>query len=158
LCRFFDLWREDFTKGEYVSVRAFDNYVRMAAGQRPDSCSMTGRCRAYPLIEADGSVYPCDFYAISEYPLGNIADKSFEELLTGEIARLFESATATIPSECAQCEFFPLCGGGCRRDREAAPGKPIGANRFCEAYKTFFGHAAPALRDIAISLFGKSVI
>ena len=57
LCDIFDLWYEDFIKGDYYSIRIFDNYINMLMGQPPENCAMRGICQAYPLVEADGSVY-----------------------------------------------------------------------------------------------------
>jgi len=74
LKRFFDKWRADFLGGREVSVRYFDNLVRMAAGLPHEMCSLLGSCQCQFVFEADGSVYPCDFYVTDEWRLGNIRD------------------------------------------------------------------------------------
>lgn len=41
-------------------------------GYEPEACDQRGKCMEYYVCEADGSVYPCDFYMLDEYRLGNI--------------------------------------------------------------------------------------
>ena len=152
LCSIFDQWYTDIERNDYYSIRAFDNYVRMLAGQPAESCSMKGVCTAYALIEADGSVYPCDFYAIDEYLLGNVNTHDFEEMLTGCKAERFISPSRQIDPTCASCEYHFICKGGCRRDREPVKnGVPL-LNRYCEAYKLFFSYALPRLKAISLRL------
>ena len=39
---------------------------------------MYGRCSMQNVIESDGSIYPCDFYALDQYQMGNILDPSVD--------------------------------------------------------------------------------
>ncbi len=149
LCRFFDLWYEDFIRGEYISVRAFDNWVRMLMGQQPENCGMAGQCRAYPVVEADGSVYPCDFYVLDEHKLGDVSTHSFGEMLTGEEAQRFMHPSRVLREECGACDYAFICRAGCRRDREPIEEGLPALNRYCAGYKTFFAHALPRMVDIA---------
>lgn len=152
LCRIFDLWRADFARGDYVSIRTFDNYVHILGGYPPESCAMNGFCAAYPLVEADGSVYPCDFYALDKYRLGRVGAHSFAEMLEGDAARDFAAPSLEPHPDCLACEYGFICRGGCRRDREESGG--LSLNRHCRAYKIFFAHALPGMREIAGRVFG----
>lgn len=149
LCRFFDLWYRDYVAGHYVSIRAFDNYINMLAGRPPENCGMAGVCTAHPLVEADGSVYPCDFYAVDRYKLGDVHHDSFADMLSGEAAMSFMVPSRKVRPGCGTCEFLPLCRGGCRRDCEPVVNDVVGQNRFCSAYRTFFAHALPRMQRIA---------
>ncbi|WP_243099433.1 MULTISPECIES: SPASM domain-containing protein [Clostridia] len=40
-------------------------------GYQPEACDQRGTCGIQTVVEADGSVYPCDFYMLDEYRLGN---------------------------------------------------------------------------------------
>lgn len=151
LCRFFDLWYEDFIRGDYYSVRMFDNWVRMLMGEPPENCGMSGYCQSYPVIEADGSVYPCDFYVLDEYRIGNVATDSFADMLGGEASQKFMAPSREIPAQCRVCEYVAICRNGCRRDREPLGAEP-GVNYYCEGYKQFFAHALPRMRDIAAKM------
>lgn len=155
LCRFFDLWYEDFIRGDYYSVRMFDNYVRMLMGEQPENCGMIGVCHAYPVIEADGSVYPCDFYVIDQHLLGNVRSDSFADMLQSDTAVRFEAPSKPMHEECQACKYAFICRGGCRRDREDA-GKGVALNYYCEGYKVFFEHALPRMADIAAKMSRRS--
>jgi len=149
LCRIFDLWYADFIKNNYISIRTFDNYIQMQAGYPPESCAMAGVCSAYALIEADGSVYPCDFYAVDEFYLGNLTDKGFAQMLTSEKAEHFMAASRYVDPNCQSCGFYNLCRGGCRRNREPIINGNLSRNHLCEAYKIFFSHSLNRMKEIA---------
>lgn len=155
LCRIFDLWYADFVSGDYYSIRIFDNYIRIIAGQPPENCAMAGRCNAYLLVEADGSVFPCDFYAVDEHRLGNILTDEIPDLLTGTAARGFMEASHCIHPDCENCSYFAICRGGCRRDREPVVDGMPAKNIYCEAYKLLFAHALPRMTQIARQLFSR---
>ena len=136
----FDCWREDLRVGQYTSIRMFDNLAQMLNGLPPKDCSMRGQCTAGTVIEADGSVYPCDFYVMEKWRLGNILDTGFDALLTGERAVDFVQSSPQLSDVCLCCAYRSLCRSGCRRHREPIhPGQPQN-NRFCEAYRMFYAH------------------
>jgi len=149
LCRIFDLWYTDLINNEYYSIRAFDNYVQMLAGKPAENCAMNGICNTYALIEADGSVYPCDFYALDEYLLGNINTHGFEQMLTSEKSEAFISSSHYIDHKCRSCEYHFICRGGCRRDREPVINGIPSLNHYCNAYKIFFDHALQRMKVLA---------
>lgn len=152
----FDEYYKDFQKGQYISVRGFDNYISMLMTGRAESCGMNGVCSAYHLIEANGDVYPCDFYVLDRYRMGNIMTHTLGELSASPIAREFVRESYPIREECRRCKWYPLCHGGCRRNREPfVNGKP-GLNRFCEAYKGFFEYAYPRMESMARSIIKKN--
>ena len=144
----------DFINGRYVSVRQFDNFVRIAAGMPAECCGMGGRCYANLVIEADGSAYPCDFYVIDKWRMGNITEDSIEEILNSDIAVRFVKESLSIAEECHTCRYFPVCKGGCRRHRECEGGELM-LNRYCEVYKQFFASNAFLVSDIARRLCKK---
>ena len=44
----------------------------MRLGMPPESCGMSGVCSLQNVGEADGGVYPCDFYVTDRYRLGSV--------------------------------------------------------------------------------------
>ena len=146
----FKLYVRDIRNGEYVSVRTFDNYIQMLKGRRPESCSMTGRCTCYFVIEGNGDVYPCDFYVLDRWKLGNIRDNDFRSMLKSEKASDFVTSSVYMHPDCRTCRHYSLCRGGCRRDKEPFDdqGKP-GKNRYCESFKMFFDTCGDELRALA---------
>ncbi len=145
LKKLFDLWYGELEQGRYWSVRYFDNLVWMLMGNCPAQCSMVGRCMPQYLVEADGSVYPCDFYGLDEYRLGNICKDSWQELDRERARTGFAEASAQVPAACGACRWYGLCRNGCRRER-LPEGEQPGRNYYCQAYVGFFEYAWPRLR------------
>ena len=141
----FDLYRAAFFTSAPVRERRMDNYLSILLGYPPEACGMTGSCGLYFLCEADGSIFPCDFYALDEWKLGNICENSFLRLFQSDRMQRFQSEGKHPPAACASCRYFPLCRGGCRRDREPS----LTANRFCKSYRYFFDNRLTELRDLA---------
>lgn len=145
----FDLYFDELSRGERVSVRWFDNIVDLLAGYPPESCGLSGECVSQLVIEADGGVYPCDFYVHDSYRLGSALENSFAELLSAEAGRRFEAESKPLPEDCVSCPVYPLCRNGCRRYRLPYLGAQPGKNVLCEAYRTFFAYAGDRLALLA---------
>ncbi|MBQ7364831.1 MAG: SPASM domain-containing protein [Clostridia bacterium] len=111
----FPHWVDALVKGEYISVRLFDNLVRQASGEMPEMCGMCGRCSPQLVVEADGSVYPCDFYVLDEWCCGNLRDNSVKEILSHPNMQRF--LVPLVSDACKNCRFFHFCRGGCKRYR-----------------------------------------
>ena len=101
------------------------------------------------VVEADGSVYPCDFYVLDGYRLGNLREDSLEEVNQRRKKLGFVEQSRAVDPVCQACGYFPLCRGGCRRYRPAGEEGSLGRNCLCEGYRKFFGHALPRLRELA---------
>lgn len=147
LVELFDLWYKDFLAGYTISIRTFDNYVQMMLGLPPESCDMNGFCSVNPVIEADGSVYPCDFYVLDEWKLGNINLDSFHTLLTSSLGQDFVKSGQRIPEKCHNCQYLHLCRSGCRRHKDMKGQNEI-TNYFCDSYIYFFNHCYERLQEI----------
>lgn len=148
LCRLFDLWYADFIKGRKIYIRYFENLAGMLMGFPPENCGMCGHCVNQYVVEADGGVYPCDFYVLDEYRLGNLNQDGFQRLNRRERETGFIAASMEREPECVQCPYYALCRGGCRRDRQRADMKTLGKSCYCEAYRRFFPYAVPRLRQL----------
>ena len=139
----FDLWYTDYRNGQYISVRHIDNYIGILLGRPPENCAMCGVCGSYYVVEANGDLYPCDFYCKEPYKLGSIFEA--EPFTTGETQRRFIAASEAIHPHCECCKYYVLCRGGCRRDRTDHNTK----NRYCKAYYDFFEYAAARMLRVA---------
>lgn len=60
---------------------------------------MSGRCQPNFVVEADGGIYPCDFYVTDEWRMGNITSGSLDTLLRSETAERFR-LSAPLTQEC----------------------------------------------------------
>lgn len=148
LCTLFDLWFRDWQKGNYTSIRLFDDYVHLAMGLPASTCATSGSCGSYLVVESDGSVYPCDFYVLDTWKLGDLTSHTLEELSHSPQALRFLQDGWERPAPCSRCPWKSLCFGGCKRDwiTEANGQK---SNYFCSAFQTFFAYAAPRLNLMA---------
>ena len=144
----FDSWYLDMKSGRYVYNRYFENLMMIIARQGAESCNMRGVCGAQWVIEADGSVYPCDFYALDEWYLGNINQDSFETMEQQRQTLGFIEWSKQIPEYCKNCRYFGLCRNGCRRNREPVTSTSTQKNYFCSAYKNFIEYAYSRLAEI----------
>ena len=144
----FDSWYLDMKSGRYVYNRYFENLMMIIARQGAESCNMRGVCGAQWVIEADGSVYPCDFYALDEWYLGNINQDSFETMEQQRQTLGFIEWSKQIPEDCKNCRYFGLCRNGCRRNREPVTSNSTQKNYFCSAYKNFIEYAYSRLAEI----------
>ena len=146
LCGVFDEWYTDWRQGRYVSVRQFDDWVHVAMGLPPGMCATCGQCGGYLVAEADGSLYPCDFYALDEWKLGTVRD-GLENVFRSEKMAAFCRRSTVKPPDCAACTFKRLCRGGCPRDWEERDGKTI--NTLCPALRTMFSRNMGRILEIA---------
>lgn len=141
LTRGFNIYFNDFMRGEYISIRSFDNYISLASGNNAEQCGMNGCCSAQFVVEGDGSVYPCDFYCTDDWYLGNIMDCSFDELYHCEKAVEFIKESFKTDDKCQTCQFFYICrGGGCKRNRQDKD--------YCEAYMQFFKNSEYKIKQM----------
>ena len=51
LCALFDAWYRDWKTSTYVSVRLFEDYIHLLMGGPAVTCSTTGRCGGYMVVE-----------------------------------------------------------------------------------------------------------
>lgn len=145
----FNLWYRDFVQGKRISIRMFDNIIQMLLGLEPEACDMRGHCSVNLVVEANGSAYPCDFYVIDKWKMGNILEESIRNLLQGEVAKEFVCQTNSISDDCMNCKVSYLCRGGCRRNYEPIDNEKRGKNYFCSSYKEFYEYTIPRFREIA---------
>lgn len=150
----YDLYEEALLNGEEVSIRHFDNYLQMVQGYPPEGCAMSGVCAPYFLAEADGSIFPCDFYALDQNKLGNIHEASFFKLAKTERATNFLEESIQKPEQCLQCEWYGLCRNGCKRERPEGE-EMFGVNQWCDSYMAFFDARGKRLIDLSNTLFSR---
>jgi len=146
LKKLFLRYKKDLINKNYMSIRYFDNLVRMMLGRNPESCAMVGKCSITPTIESDGSVYPCDFYVLDQYKLGNILNISFDEVFNHQIVYDFVQDSLILHDKCKSCKYLSICrGGGCKKYRDSSHMR----NYFCDAYYQFFELNYKELLDIS---------
>lgn len=145
----FDLWFLDLQHGTQPYIRQFENAIGILAGYEPEACEQRGICSVQNVIEADGSVYPCDFYVLDQFCLGNLNEVGFEEISHSPIGTAFVQASVDRTEKCRQCRYFQVCRGGCRRHRALGDGMVMGGNYFCKSYEMFYDAVLPRMQQVA---------
>lgn len=145
----FDEWYKDFMNGNRISIRYFDSLLETMIFGKSSSCGMNGTCTCQFVIESDGGVYPCDFYVLDKWKLGNIEDITMKELFETKTNHEFIKSSFKIDEECKKCRWFTLCKGGCRRCRDSKEDSELDLNYYCQSYKDFFEYALPRLINVA---------
>lgn len=140
LIKVFNLYVKDYVRHQYISVRQFDNWVRLYLRQPTEQCGVNGHCSHQFVAEANGNIYPCDFYCTDEYLLGNIhTDADFPAMVHSEKAKNFIRESLKVPEKCKKCSVYGLCrAGGCKRTQQSED--------YCLAYKRFFTACLPLFR------------
>ncbi|WP_179394149.1 radical SAM/SPASM domain-containing protein [Lacticaseibacillus absianus] len=141
----FPLWCNELKAGRYRSVKLFDDVLNLFLHGQVNACGLTGQCQIQYVIEADGSVYPCDFYALDEYRLGYIQESTLRELFSQPIAFDWLNNKRTLPTYCDTCPFKQMCCGGCKRMKDAMYVAP--SNRFC-GYRTVLETVLPQAEQV----------
>jgi uncharacterized protein len=134
--RLFSLWLKELEGGRYISVKLFDDTANYFFKGLVSSCGINGRCSPQFVVEADGGVYPCDFYVLDSYKTGDLTCQRPEEIFNSPAARGFwgEGKTGEAPARpCGDCAYQNLCRGGCKRMRKTMY---YGEGNFC-GYRSF---------------------
>lgn len=148
LCAIFDEWVKNDVGRTYVQL--FDVTLGNTMGRGSGLCVFSENCGAAMAIEHNGEVYSCDHYVYPRYRLGNVLNQTLGEMAGSEFQREFGQAkSATLPRYCRECEVRQLCHGECPKHRFVrTPEGEHGLNYLCRAYKRFFNHSAPAMRQM----------
>jgi len=153
LCRLFDRWAADDPPA--ASIRTFDGFLALAAGEPGAECLFGEKCARYAVVEHNGDVYPCDFLVEPEWKLGNLMREPLWTLLRGGRWEAFQALKPARAAACGACAWVDWCGGGCPTHRRVVPGDGVMAGRpsyFCASYKAFLAHAGDRLRGLAESI------
>ncbi|MDV5972524.1 UNVERIFIED_CONTAM: SPASM domain-containing protein [Streptococcus canis] len=144
------LWLQELEEGRYISIRLFDDLLNLLVKHQVTACGILGNCQVQYVIEADGSVYPCDFYALDEYRMGYIQKQSLRQLFEQDISKMFIYEQTETFSKCLTCPFQRMCRGGCKRMRNAVY---VDDRGYC-GYQQFLQEFIPQINRI-LSLLQK---
>jgi uncharacterized protein len=147
LCSIFDEWFENDAKT--VSVRLFDSILTMMVDGYPNVCAMGGDCRQYFLVEHNGDVYPCDFFMLPEWRLGNINTGEWSDFAGSKLYAAFGERKRLWNAKCAECEYLRFCAGCCPKNRPGHGKDPTKPSVLCEGWRLFFEHTLQRFKLLA---------
>lgn len=141
------LWLTELASGHYISIKLFDDIFNLIVRKEVNACGLVGNCSIQYVIEGDGSVYPCDFFALDEYRMGFIQEMGLKELFSSKIAKqfLYSRPLSKIPSKCTSCPFLNICRGGCKRMKNSMYVDE--KSDFC-GYQSFLNEFIPKITNI----------
>jgi len=149
LVQIFDEWvRNDVGN---VFVQLFDVQLAIWSGLPSAMCVFAEKCGRAMAMEHNGDLYSCDHYVYPRYKLGNILQSNMHALVLSEPQQKFGSDKLdTLPKYCLKCEVRFACNGECPKHRfiSTPDGEP-GLNYLCAAYKRFFKHVDPYMKQMA---------
>ena len=145
LCNLFDLWYADWEKGDYHSIRLFDDYIHLLLQDGASTCATCGSCGEYTVVEGDGSLYPCDFFCFDQWRIGKLGEPDDKQ---EESRQRFLTFGSVKPEECLTCRYRPICNGGCKNDWYRDEQNAF-HNYFCSSFKALFEYALPRMMTIA---------
>lgn len=148
LIELFELWSQDVKAKCQPYIRDFENYAGILFGHQPESCAQKGICSVQNVVEADGSVYPCDFYAMDRYLLGNFNTDRLIHIQENAKKSGFIEQSEHLSEECRKCRYYPVCRGGCQRNRNEIGQSGIYHNYFCHSYQMFFDECLDKIKDL----------
>ncbi|MGX8128354.1 SPASM domain-containing protein [Clostridioides difficile] len=143
------LWAEEFYKENYISINLLDNIISLFITGNTNACGLTGICHPQFVIESDGSVYPCDFYVLDNYNLGNIKDNTLPDLLEKKAMIEFLCSNRFKYKICFNCKFYNICRGGCKRMTNSIYINT--KNNYC-GYYDFLDSRIDNIRDICMKI------
>lgn len=144
----FDLWYQDLQTGTQPYIRQLENIIGLSLGYLAESCDQRGSCGIQYVAEADGSVYPCDFYMLDEYRLGNFNTDNLTDIDKRRAESGFIERSLQLDKKCSECRHYRLCRGGCQRNRDYNPATGLYANYYCTSYQMFFDACHDKIMDV----------
>lgn len=147
LCTIFDEWYE---KDRYnISIRLFDSILTKLVDGYANTCVLGEDCRQYFVVEHDGSVYPCDFFVLPEWKLGNIMDGEWQDFIDSPLYEKFGKRKSQWNNECTNCQYLRNCLGCCPKNRLDHGSDPTNISALCEGWKIFYQHTLPRFKSLA---------
>jgi uncharacterized protein len=138
----YEAWEES---GRESHVSLFGDFAEWFDSERQKapglSCGFMGRCQETHLgIDSSLNLAGCGRGLDAEAFYGNIRTDSIAALLkkSDERSKLATRSEQLKAGACADCEFFPVCKGGCPDDAVLGTGDLMDRTAHCVAYKMLF--------------------
>lgn len=94
------------------------------------------------LVEYNGDIYPCDFYAQKDLRIGSVMDTTWQDALASPIYQNFGRRKSEWHANCQVCTYLERCMGDCLKHRGNNPMNTVGISHLCEGWQRFYGHTA----------------
>jgi len=137
----YDIW---LSSGRYLNLNPFIPLERrMLKGEGSLSCVWSYSCgKSLMSLGPDGEVGQCDCWISTHksYIFGNIIDTATEGILCSGEREIFLNRPIHVidDPECAGCDFWQICHGGCPVRAYTFNGDIYSRDHYCKVYKGIF--------------------
>lgn len=152
LTAIFDQWvRRDVGR---IFVQIFDVALGIWSGAGASLCVFLEDCGKALAIEHNGDLFSCDHFVYPQYHLGNILNESLGDMVhSGRQQDFGRAKSRSLPQYCRECDVRFACNGECPKHRFVrTPDGEEGLNYLCPAYKKFFHHVDPYMKEMTALL------
>lgn len=139
-------WLAELRRGHWIHIQLIDAVIGLLANGREVICGLKGNCHVQQVVEADGCVYPCDFYVLDEFRMANLTKMRPSLLRQAPAALNFLADQPALADRCKTCSYLTICRGGCKRMRNTIY---FSQTEDVCGYQLFLDHHYQTLRTIA---------
>lgn len=132
----FEEWKKEDSRK--VSIRGFDSIISLLVLGQMNTCTMSGNCCHYFVVEHNGDVFPCDFFVQHERKLGNVNKDNFSKYVDSSTYHNFGKLKHQWNQECNKCEHLIYCSGDCLKHRIYNGNNPDNMSWLCDGWKLFY--------------------
>ncbi len=146
----FDSW---FTKHQRLHYRTFEHILQGLLGNKLTLDTFGLGKLDYITVETDGSYHTSDIMKVAYENASatglTLFDASISEAISSEKILEYNKLLSwdNLPSECKNCEFGGICGGGCLPHRFSNKNGFNNPSIYCREIKALFIHARNKLFD-----------
>lgn len=142
LITLFDIWLNDQTP---LHIDLFEDIIESMVRGRSRACTFLNQCNDFIGIRPNGDAFICDRFTTPEFRLGNIMIDDLAAFATCPASNRFSERSLHLDS-CSECQWFPICRGGCPSYAYSFHGSIAVRDYYCTTRKELFGHIRNALR------------
>lgn len=116
MCEIYRLWIEHDDPA--FKIRELESKLNTLVGGVPTTCVDNGPCvgRVFG-VDSNGTIAHCDkFFHDDDFCFGNLAETTIDDIVRSEKLARAQEIEANARQQCASCDWFSICRGGCLKD------------------------------------------
>lgn len=121
-----------------VSIRLFESILAKIVYNTAIDCQSSRSCNRYLLVEANGDVFPCDFFVAPTFKLGNLFQTDLKTIASSDKFNAFSQGKTKWHPQCNACKFLRFCMGDCRKFRCKKAQNDAHLSLLCRGWKKFY--------------------
>lgn len=147
LCEVYDEWLKEDNPDVYI--RLFHDWCMLLMSGNPITCHSRNDCSYIITLNADGKIFICDdLLAYADSYLGDIfKDNLFSVEKNYKLTKLSDHKLL-FGDECSNCEYFPVCKGGCTIFRAKEKDNFLARNYYCFTQKMVIDHIKNSILNL----------